>query len=91
MCTIASLHFAMYDAHFLAQIPEGKIRVHIIHGAMMTYHGDSNRHNNPVNDAHENVGAHDTRQNTLCLINQSIYLKGKYCIATNADRGLSPR
>ena len=44
----------MYNVQFWAQIFEGKIRMCIIHG-----------YNNPMYNAHENIGAHNTWQNMV--------------------------
>ena len=56
-------YFAVYNAHFFAQIFEGKIRMHIIHGYNeYIYHGYNNGCNNPVYNAHKNMSVHYTRE-----------------------------
>ena len=55
------LYFAVHNVHLFAQIFEGKIRMHILHGYNVTYHG----YNNPMYEAHKTVGAHYTQQNMV--------------------------
>ena len=59
-------YFAVYNVHCFAQIFEGKIRIRIIHGIMITHHGhnDGGGHSNPTYNTHRKVGAHYTWQNT---------------------------
>ena len=60
------LYFAMYNVNFLAQIFEGKIRMCMIYGMMITYHGCNNGHNNPVYNVHKNMGTHYTWARVIC-------------------------
>ena len=56
-------YFAVYNAHFGAPISEGETRGTLYMGLMITHHGCNNGPNNPVYNAHKDVGAHDARQN----------------------------
>ena len=51
--------------HCFAQIFERKIRMRVILGIMITYHGYNNGHNNPMCNVHRNVRVLYTQQNTV--------------------------
>ena len=51
-------------------------------GVMNTYHGYNNGYNNAMYNAHKNVGAHYTQQNTVILFYACFCLKMPYLMYT---------
>ena len=63
----------MYNAYFLPKFLRAKQGCALYMGIMITYHGYNNGHNNPVCNAHKNMGVHYT-QGALHTANYSSLL-----------------